>query len=31
VIYSDGLRVWQAGPAPRKLHTGRIIQSIVIV
>ena len=31
MIYSDGLRVWQAGSPPRKLHQGRIIQSVVIV
>ena len=31
VIYTDGLRVWQAGSPPRKLHEGHIIQSVVIV
>jgi hypothetical protein len=31
VIYSDGLRIWQAGQPPRKLHEGQIIQSVVIV
>ncbi|HEY8996181.1 MAG TPA: hypothetical protein VIM71_16060 [Lacunisphaera sp.] len=30
VLYSDGLRVWQAGAVPRKLVQGRIIQSVVI-
>jgi len=31
VIYTDGLRVWQAGSPPRKLHEGHIIQSVVAV
>ena len=31
LIYTDGLRVWQAGRPPRKLHAGHIIQSVVIV
>ncbi|MDB6166142.1 MAG: hypothetical protein JWQ83_1282 [Lacunisphaera sp.] len=31
VVYTDGLRVWQAGPAKKKLHEGHIIQSVVIV
>ena len=30
LIYTDGLRVWQAGNTPRKLHEGHIIQSVVI-
>ena len=30
VVYTDGLRVWLAGSPPRKLHTGHIIQSVVI-
>lgn len=30
LVYSDGLRVWQAGPSPRKLFAGKIIQSVVI-
>ena len=30
LLYSDGLRVWQAGPAPRKLYQGKIIQSVIL-
>lgn len=30
LIYSDGLRVWQAGANPKKLYQGKIIQSVVI-
>jgi hypothetical protein len=30
VVYADGLRVWQAGNPPRKLHEGHIIQSVTI-
>ncbi|HEX2862503.1 MAG TPA: hypothetical protein VHN79_12730, partial [Lacunisphaera sp.] len=30
VIYSDGLRVWLAGPSPRKLFQGKVIQSVVL-
>lgn len=30
LIYSDGLRVWQAGTTPRKLFQGKIIQSVVV-
>ena len=31
ILYTDGLRVWQAGAARRKLHEGHIIQSVVVV
>jgi len=30
VLYTDGLRVWQAGSPPRKLHGGQIIQSVIV-
>jgi hypothetical protein len=30
VLYSDGLRIWQAGPTPQKLVYGKIIQSVAI-
>ena len=30
VIYSDGLRVWQVGATNVKLHSGHIVQSVVI-
>ena len=30
LIYTDGLRVWESGSPPRKLHEGHIIQSVVI-
>ncbi len=29
VIYSDGLRLWLAGATPRKLHHGKIFQSVI--
>ncbi len=31
LLYADGLRIWQAGPTPRKLYQGKIIQSVAIV
>lgn len=30
LVYSDGLRIWQAGASPVKLYQGKIIQSVVI-
>jgi hypothetical protein len=30
VVYSDGLRIWLAGPTPRKLHGGHVVQSVVV-
>jgi hypothetical protein len=30
LVYSDGLRVWQAGASPRKVFQGKIIQSVVV-
>lgn len=31
VIYSDGLRIWQAGSPRRKLFQGKVVQSVVLV
>ncbi len=31
LIYSDGIRVWEAGATPKKLFQGKIIQSVAIV
>jgi hypothetical protein len=31
LLYSDGLRIWQAGSTPKKLVQGKIIQSVVAV
>jgi hypothetical protein len=31
VVYSDGLRIWLAGPTRTKLHGGHIIHSVVVV
>ncbi len=31
IIYSDGLRIWQAGTSPKKIFQGKIIQSVVLV
>ncbi|HVU17350.1 MAG TPA: hypothetical protein VHD32_10510 [Candidatus Didemnitutus sp.] len=31
VVYSDGLRVWSAGPPRQKLLDGHVVQSVVIV
>ena len=31
VLYSDGLRIWQHGSPPKKLFSGKLVQSVVVV
>ncbi len=31
LVYTDGLRIWQTGDSPHKLHEGHIVQAVLVV